>query len=263
MKHNDRNFLPLLEPIIKTAGEILLSYFRTGVAFEHKLGNLGLVTEADIASERYLIAALAQMVPGAAFLAEESGVQGASDYCWVIDPLDGTTNFAHGLPYFCISVALTHKGMPVVGVIYQPMTGELFYAQQGKGAFLNGTPITVSKPEQFCKSAIVIGLPYAKNERYRQVLEAIRLAGPLPFSVRHFGAAALDLAQVACGRMDGVILADLAWWDIAAGMLLITEAQGVVTDFKGGLIDRQYTTFVASGAGVHAQLIKLLKTPNV
>lgn len=247
-----------IEPIIKKAGELVLSYFRQVTTFKEKEEG-GLLTEADLASERYLIEQLQSLVPGAAIIGEELGYNdGSNDYCWVIDPLDGTTNFVHGLPYFCISVALTYQGVPQFGAVYQPLNQEYFWAERGKGAFLNSTKIQVSQLSNLNQSVIVIGLPYKKEEHFMHLLDLIRMVAPKTFAFRHFGAVALDLAYVAAGRLDGIFFEDLSWWDVAAGMLLIEEAGGMVTDFEGNAIDEHYKTFVAAGSALFNPLRGLL-----
>jgi len=248
-----------LESILRQAGEILLDYFNTDFTVKKK-PQAGLVTDADFASEKFIKAALADLVPGAAMLAEESGQSGSSDYCWVIDPLDGTNNFAHGLPYFCVSIALTYKGVPQIGGIYQPLLKELFYAQKNGGATLNGRPTKVSALPDLSESTILVGLPYAKDEAYKNILSKLQIIGPDSYSIRHMGAAALDCAYVASGRLDAVFFANLKWWDAAAGVLLIQEAGGIATDFNGQPVDKDYRSFVAANPDLHAQLRQILAT---
>lgn len=247
-----------IEPIIKKAGEILLSHFRKVIHVEHKYHG-GLVTEADIASENYLKTELGRLLPDAAFWAEESGKSGEAPYQWVIDPLDGTTNFAHGLPYFCVSVALTYKHKPVIGVIFQPLMNEYFLAVEDRGAFCNDNPIHISPVKSMAESMIVVGLPYAKSGYYRELLNDFKKAALKSFAIRHFGAAALDLAYVAAGRMDAVFFEKLAWWDVAAGILLIKEAGGIITDFNGKEINPSFVSCLATSARLHPALLKLLK----
>ena len=140
------DLLSRVEPIVKQAGDILRSYFTQARSLKRQVKNgAGFVTEADLASEKFLIEKLSQVLPQADFCAEESGVSGNGDYCWVIDPLDGTTNFAHGVPHFCISVALAYKNQSICGAIYQPLLDEFFWAEQGKGAWLNGKKIEVTQ----------------------------------------------------------------------------------------------------------------------
>jgi myo-inositol-1(or 4)-monophosphatase len=249
------------QPIIQEAGAILVSYFgKKDLAIRSKQYK-GIVTEADIASETFLKEKLGALLPQASFFAEESGPTGdtSSGYCWVIDPLDGTTNFAHRLPYFCISVALTYQNKPVWGCVYQPLLDEFFHAAKDEGAYLNGKPIFVSHEKQLAKSLIVIGLPYRKNKLYRELLTGLNRLAPITYAIRHMGAAALDLAYLADGRMDGIFFEGLEWWDVAAGMLLIKEAGGKVTDFEGKEIGPTYISCVAATPELYTHLIPLLQ----
>jgi myo-inositol-1(or 4)-monophosphatase len=248
-----------VEPIIKAAGALVLDYFHKGVRGHEKPGNQGMVTEADKACEQYLIQELGHVLPEAGVIAEESGAQHQdNEYCWVIDPVDGTTNFIHQLPYFCVSVALTYCHHPVFAAIYQPITQEYFWAAQGQGAFVNGKRMQVSRHAALEDSLIVVGLPYAKNEAYDVLLKALRTVAGQSYAIRHFGAAALDLAYVAAGRLDGVFFADLRWWDVAAGMLLVMEAGGKVTDFDGLELTPAYQSCIAAGAEVHGLLMEVV-----
>jgi len=249
-----------LEPIMRKAGSILLSYFNNAQQLTHtdKQGN-GFVTEADLASERYLIEQLRMLLPEAAITAEESGNAGSGIFRWVIDPLDGTTNFAQGLHYFCISVALTQDDIPQVAAIYQPVLNEFFYAERGKGAWLNGRKIVVSKVHDIQKAMISVCLPYDHAE-FDPLLHALDRVAKQAYSIRHFGAAALDLANVACGRMDGIFFAHLGWWDVAAGMLLIEEAGGQISDFTGKALNPRYVSCVAGNPVIYEALLKELKT---
>lgn len=246
-----------VEPIVRDAGDILLSYFHTNLIRTEKQS--GFVTEADLASERFLMAELHKVMPEAAFFAEESGKSGNStdDYCWVIDPLDGTTNFAHGLPYFCISVALTFKGKPVFGCIYQPLLNEFFYASQGNGAYLNGERIQVSAVRSLQESLLLVGFPYAKGEHYQNVLNYLRDLSKKTYAFRHFGAVALDQAYLACGRSEVVFFEQLGWWDVAAGIILIQEAGGVVSTYQGRVVDAHYESFLAANQELHVQMLTL------
>lgn len=255
MKH-EKNWLPILEPIIKEAGEILLSYFGKPLKYIKK-DNQGFATEADLASEQFLITALKKAFPQAGIFAEESGINNPSEYMWVIDPLDGTTNFARGLSYFCVSIALTHHEVPIVGIIYNPLNNELFFAQYDSAAVLNNKKIVVSNPEKFNQSFIGLGLGYNPQKRSKRVHAAqyiIRQAS----GVRHMGAAALDLAHVACGRFDGVLFGSLGWWDVAAGKIIIEQAGGIITDFQGTQIKSDFKTCIAGGDMVYKQLLKQL-----
>ena len=257
--HKELDLVGVVTPIIKGAGSILLSYFNTSLERKEKEGDHGFVTKADLESESYLIKHLSAALPGSSFFAEESGQTGntSQGYCWVIDPLDGTTNFAHGLPYFCISVALTLKNEPIFGMIYQPITDELFYATKGGGAYLNAKPLKVSQAP-FDKSVIALGLPYAKDDTFGFLLARTLTIGRQSYAIRHLGAVALDAAYVAAGVLEGMFFENLGWWDVAAGMLLIEEAGGMVTDFQGKIINPAYKSFVAGGGEVHKRLIEIL-----
>ncbi|MDP3889384.1 MAG: inositol monophosphatase family protein [bacterium] len=251
-----KDWRSLLEPIMRKAGAIILGYGDKELKTAYK-NNQGLVTEADRASENYLIEALSKILPEAAIVAEESGNNGSGNYCWVIDPLDGTTNFVHELPYFCISVALTYNNEPVVGAIFNPLRNEFFYAQRGHGATLNGKPIHVSSLRAVGKSLIALGLPY-DHELRAPLLDVANKLAQKAFGIRHIGAAALDLAYVACGRFEGCFFSHLAWWDVAAGVVLIQEAGGTITDFYGKPLTPEYISCMAGGPAVYQELKNML-----
>jgi len=243
-----------VESIVREAGDLLLSYFKNGISYKYKVGQ-GLVTEADLQSEKFLIDKLSQLLPQASLYAEESGAQGNSSFCWVIDPLDGTTNFVHNIPYFCISVALTKNNKPILGLVYQPFLNEMFSAVKGKGAFLNNCPISVSATEALDQMFLVVGIPYDKTAPYLQ--EFVKYMPKLiekTFAFRHFGAVALDMAYVASGKCDAILFEDMFWWDFAAGSLLIQEAGGVVSDFSGGDITLDSKTLIGSNEAMHQVL---------
>ena len=201
-------------------------------------GAINLVTEADVASETAIIASLEEDAPSIAFLAEESGegqenLLEKEERLWVIDPLDGTTNFAHGFPLFAVSIALVEQGAPELGVIYCPLQDELFCAWAGGGAWLNGSRISVTGTEFLVQALIGTGFPYDIHRRLDEVMAQMRAILPKVRDIRRGGAAAVDLAYVACGRLDGFWERDLKPWDTAAGWLLVREAGGVVTDYDG------------------------------
>ncbi|MCC7415118.1 MAG: inositol monophosphatase [Epsilonproteobacteria bacterium] len=215
-----------LQACVRQAGALALSYYEKPVQVISKTH--GFATEADHAVEQFLIHELQVLVPEAATYAEESGQTGDSmhGYCWVIDPIDGTTNFARGIPYFCISVALTLDGHPVVGVIYQPVLKELFYAESGYGAWLNGMRIAKRSPRLGRKVVVVWPGKSVQHEA----------------TLRYFGAAALDCAYLAAGKLDELEFGRVAWWDIAAGILLLKEAGVAVSvtqrTYKGQTVYR-------------------------
>lgn len=249
-----------LELIVKEAGQLLLSYWKNGVSEKRK--SAGYVTEADLAIEAFLKERLHALFQ-ADFMAEESGTSGDQNngYRWVIDPLDGTTNFAHRIPYFCISVALTHADEPIIGAVYNPLLDEYFSAIKGRGAMLNGQKIAVSEPRAFSDALIGFGLAYDRRHR-ADIVDRAQTIATQARAVRHFGAVALDLANVACGRLDGVIFSHLYWWDIAAGALLVVEAGGRATQFDGSALGPKFESCVAGGALVADKLKKLAKTPS-
>lgn len=248
-----------VEPVLKEAGSILLSYWSGPLEIHVK--KQGFYTQADIASEQFLMRELTRIMPEATIWAEESGKSpdNGSGYRWVIDPLDGTTNFARHVPYFCISVALTYQDVPLYGAIYQPITQELFHAQHGLGAFLNGNRIQVSqKGDSLLKDIIALGLAY-ENEKRAKVVQYSQEIAQKAYAVRHTGAVALDCAYVAAGRFEGLIFAGLSWWDVAAGMLLIKEAGGKITTFEGDAIRPNFDTCIGGSPQAWHDLSAIIK----
>lgn len=247
--------------LIKT-GKMLMSSFRKPVAWEFKEDS-SITTQMDVDVEEHLIKHLTQFVPEASVLAEESGSRGQQEahLQWVIDPIDGTTNFVFGIPYFCISIALTENHKPIMSFLYVPVTQELFYAAKGEGAYLNGQRIVCGRPEGMSidKALLLVGFPRSKNAAYHRVLEAISQLSLKSYAFRHFGAIALDLAYVAAGFADALFFEDLSWWDVAAGLLLIEEAGGVVTTYDGGKIGPEFQSFVAANKTLHEKLLLLLE----
>lgn len=235
-----------IEPIILRAGDILLSYFNQGVQISFKSDGQ-YVTKADLECEKFLKEELGKLLPSSSFCCEESGISGNSDYIWVIDPLDGTTNFVHNISYFCISVALTYKNDPIIGIIFDPVKKELFYAQKNKGAFLNGKQIYASQIDKLEECILVTNFPYTQERRW-DILNKIRNSSK---SLRVMGSAALDIANVAAGRFDGCFFYDLKWWDVAAGFLIVQEAGGKVSQHNGQNITPSCDTFLAGGSAIH------------
>ncbi len=191
------------------------------------------VSDVDKKAEKEIIAILKKAYPDHGILAEESGEQDGNEYQWVIDPLDGTTNFLHGFPQFAVSIALLHKGRPEVGVIYDPMRRELFTAVRGGGATLNDRKIRVSKRRGLDGALLGTGFPYTDFSYMDTYMETLKALMPKTAGIRRPGSAALDLAYVAAGRIDGFWEFNLNAWDIAAGTLMVQEAGGIVTDFAG------------------------------
>ena len=248
-------FVSAIEAIAREAGELLMGYFARHVKIEYK-GDVDVVTEADRASEALIMDRLQARFPRHDVVAEEGARrETGSDYKWYVDPLDGTTNFAHGFPVFCISMGLEHKGQLIAGVVYDPTRGEMFSAEKGSGAYLNQRRIHVSKTARLVESLVGTGFPSHKRHQnpnihfYHQI--TLRTHG-----VRRAGSAALDLASVASGRFDGFWEFNLNPWDLAAGALLVEEAGGQVSGFFGQPFRLPDRDVVASNGLIHADLLR-------
>ena len=196
-------------------------------------GKNDFVSEVDKNAEGIIIETIKKSYPGHAFLAEESGRSGEHEFLWIIDPLDGTTNFLHGLPHFAVSIALLHKQRLDQAVIYDPLKQEMFTASRGKGAQLNNKKIRVSALRGLAGALLATGFPFGEGKQLDKFLETFRILYPLVAGIRRAGAASLDLAYVACGRLDGFWEYDLKPWDVAAGALLVQEAGGISSELSG------------------------------
>lgn len=240
------------------AGRLQRSRFATDVTVDLK-GAKDLVTELDTASEELIVGMLLERFPDHGILAEE-GQYPAGDgrHTWIIDPIDGTTNFAHGFPWFCSSIALEKDGRLLVGVIYNPMTDELFTASAGSGAFLNGRRIRVSQRSPLSGCLLGTGFPYDCATDPENNFDSFIRFQKAARGIRRAGAAALDLAYVAAGRLDGFWEVKLKPWDVAAGCLLIQEAGGLVTAFDGTPYDVRNHRILASNGLIHQEMITLL-----
>jgi myo-inositol-1(or 4)-monophosphatase len=219
-----------------------------------------LVSEIDRGAEERIIAIIKRRYPSHAFLAEESGGSEApTEYRWIIDPLDGTTNFLHGVPIFSTSIAVEHKGEVVAGVVYDPMADEMYTAEKGSGAFLNGKRLKVSTASRMIQSLLVTGFPYDIAQNPEQAVE--RFVGFLMAAqgVRRLGSAALDLSYVAAGRFDGFWEVSLNPWDMAAGALFVREAGGVTTDMFGAPLNIYQKGVVASNGLIHETMLEVLR----
>src|ERR1044071_8279199 len=235
----------------REAGRILADRLGRALQVSNK-GDIDLVTEADLASEKFIIDAINSYYPRHAILAEESGATSDdnAEWKWIIDPLDGTTNYAHGYPCFCVSIALEHQGRIELGVVYAPVTDEMFAAERGQGATLNDRRIRVSEIEDLNSAMLCTGFPYNVRERpdFTRDFANFTMAAQ---AVRRDGSAALDLAYVACGRFDGFWEDGLSPWDIAAGQILIEEARGKVTNFDNEPLSIYTKKVLASNGLVH------------
>jgi myo-inositol-1(or 4)-monophosphatase len=243
----------------KLAGALQKERLWSDFAVSYK-GEIDLVTEVDRLCEELIVGSLRKAFPEHSFLAEEATYQsGSQPYRWIIDPLDGTTNFAHGFPWFCVSIALECQGEVLLGVVYHCMMDELFTAVRGGGAFLNGAPIRVSGRQPLRRSLLATGFPYdlaRGNENNMDNFLNFQLAAQ---AVRRPGAAALDLCYVAAGRLDGYWECKLKPWDVAAGFLLVAEAGGCVTN-HGGLPYSVYDhRILASNGVIHQEMLQVLE----
>ena len=247
--------------VARDAGNLLVQ--RLGSAQISNKGDIDLVTEADIAAEELIIDRIRSHYPLHGILAEESGEavqQGTSrsEWKWIIDPLDGTTNYAHGYPCFCVSIAVEHAGTLEIGVVYDPMRDEMFAAERGQGATLNERRIRVSSVEQLNSAMMCTGFPYNVRTRpdFARDFTNFTLHAQ---AVRRDGSAALDLAYIACGRFDGFWEDGLNPWDVAAGAILISEAGGRITNYENEPLDIYTKKVVASNGRVHEAMLRLLR----
>lgn len=248
--------------IATRAGDILRSYWGKLTKITSKTTYWDLVTEADLASEAFILQALKEKFPSHAILSEEAGLLkgSASPYQWFVDPLDGTTNFTHQYPMVAVSIGLVIQGVPSVGVVYNPILSELFEAVKGEGAKLNGHPIQISSINHLEKSLLATGFAYDRRETQdNNYAEFCRLTQSSQ-GVRRGGAAAIDLAYVAAGRFDGYWERGLKPWDLAAGVVLVQEAGGLVTSYEGGSFDMHSGRILASNSLIHTRLIEELHT---
>ncbi len=248
--------------LARRAGVLLKEKFNQKHEIHYK-GEINLVTEADKMSEDLIIAAISQKFPDHGILSEESPViTGVGKLRWIIDPLDGTTNYAHGYPVFCVSIALENEGIIVLGVIYDPMREEMFVTVRGKGAYLNDKKLTVSHIDNISKSLLATGFPYDIRESKENNLDYFNSMALNVQAIRRAGAAALDLAYLAAGRFDGFWELKLKPWDTAAGCLLVTEAGGVISDIAGSKWNLQSPSLLSSNGLIHEQMISVLSSKS-
>ncbi|MGH8245122.1 MAG: inositol monophosphatase family protein [Gammaproteobacteria bacterium] len=254
--------LQQIEQMARGAGEILRAGYDTEHQVDYK-GIIDLVTETDHQSESYLLGEIQGHFPGHHILTEESGeIKGRDESIWYIDPLDGTVNYAHHIPIFCISIAYASRGTLELGAVYDPLRDELFSAQRGRGAHLNGRAIRASVTDDLQRSLLVTGFPYDAWDTPQDNFNNFVKLAKLTRGVRRLGSAALDACYVAAGRFDGFWELSLKPWDVAAAGLISQEAGAIVTDIKGGpdyLAAPQ--SVVAAAPGIHAKLLEALEKP--
>ncbi len=259
---NPKDLLPFLHHVAQAAGRTVLSYYRGDFTVERKDNTeqgIDIVTDADRASEELILGEITKSFPDHDILTEETLTEASgARWLWLIDPLDGTVNFAHGYPHFCVSIALTYDGNLFAGMVHDPLKAESFYAFQDQGAFLNGKAITVSKAGTLQTSIVATGFPYdraySEDNNVREFSQVVaRVQG-----IRRGGSAALDLAYVACGRLDGFWELKLKPWDQGAGMLLVQEAGGRVSNGIGKPTHIRTLSIVATNGLIHDELVATL-----
>lgn len=249
-----------LERLARQAGQILFDSYEKDHQVDFK-GVIDLVTEVDHASEKFLIDEINHQFPGHSFLAEESGAsQTQSEHLWIIDPLDGTVNYAHGVPLFCVSIAYSYNGQVLLGAVFDPMRNEMFSAERSKGAWVNGRALKVNSVEELQKSLMVTGFPYDSWHSSPSNFDYFAKLGRMTQGVRRLGSAALDLCYIAAGRLDGFWELSLKAWDIAAAGLIAEQAGALVTNIKG---KADYLSppqsVVAANPVLHAKLLEQLQ----
>jgi myo-inositol-1(or 4)-monophosphatase len=261
----DPRFLATAVDAALEAGRIHRSYFR-GTPEIHKKGPIDLVTTSDVEAERAIRASIERRFPAHRVLGEEDGA-GASpvtgSHRWIVDPLDGTTNFAHGLALFCVSIGLEIDGRMMVGVVYDPMAGELFTAERGEGARCNGQRLAVSTTSTLIAALLCTGFPYTVQEDRGPQVRLFEAFLRRARAVRRLGSAALDLSYVAAGRLDGFWEDRLHAWDVAAGGLIVEEAGGRVTDYDDRPVDLTVGQIITAGPALHGALLEVVRTSGL
>jgi len=259
--NNKSEFLEFTIDIAKQAGKIQNKYFGEILDFDTKSTNIDLVTIADQQSELLIIDKIKKQFPTHSILAEENGlIDNESDYMWVIDPLDGTTNFSHNLPIFAVSIALVKNKKTICGVVYNPAADKCFYAENNKGAFLNDKLIKHSSSKTLSESLIATGFPYLHDKKYDISFEIFKTLYDKTRGVRRLGSASLDLCFVAMGRFDGYYEFNLKPWDICAGSLIAQEAKAKVTDWNNELVPNSGSRILATNGYIHNEMINILNS---
>lgn len=259
--HNISNLYTQTELLVREVGQFIrteaLHFSSDKIEFK---GKNNLVSYVDKTAEEMLVKGCLEMLPGCGFINEETGEQkGQNDYIWIIDPLDGTTNFSHGLPVYSISVALQYQHETLMGFVYHIQMNEMFAAIKGQGATLNGEKISVSTAKHISESLIATGFPYIDFDWMDAYIETMKAFLRASRGMRRMGSAAIDLAYTACGRFEGFWENKLSAWDVAAGVLIVQEAGGKVTDFSGKdnyLFGRQ---IIASNSAIHAEMQEIIQ----
>ncbi len=223
---------------------------------KHFKGRVDIVTEVDLGAEKLILQAIKKNFPNHSIVTEESNnKETPSEYRWIIDPLDGTTNFVHSFPFVCVSIGIEFKGELIYGVVYNPFLGEFFYAESGKGAYLNDKPISVSSNKTLKASLLATGFPYELSKNFERNMTLFSKIYRQTQGIRRAGSAAMDLCYVACGRFDGFWEFDLNPWDVAAGALIVKEAGGKLSNFSGNELDIYSNEIMATNQHIHQKLL--------
>ncbi len=255
-----KEILELAITIARETGSLQRERFAEPRQIETKSSAIDLVTDVDRASDQLVLEYITSQRPDDEILIEETGThEGRSGLRWIVDPLDGTTNYAHGFPHFAVSIAVEREGVRELGVIYDPMKDELFSVRRGGGALLNGKPIAVSQVDELERALLATGFAYNVHRAKLDNLEYFARFIKRAQAVRRAGSAALDLAYIACGRFDGFWELELHPWDVAAGLLLVDEAGGTSSDLVGGPVPASGNRLVASNGRLHPQLLEVLR----
>ena len=244
----------------KQAGSILIQHFGKISSIESKSTDIDLLTIADTESEAFILENIRSTYPDHHIIAEESKLtEGCSDYRWVIDPLDGTTNFVHNLPIFAVSIGLQYKEKTILGVVYNPAAYKCFWAEKNSGAFLNDKPIYITSTNTLSNSLLVTGFPYIHDEKYENSFTLFKKLYGKTQGIRRLGAAALDFCFVAMGRFEGFWEFGLQPWDVCAGALILEEAGGLVTDWDGSPMPFSGKRILATNDHIHTEMRKILE----
>ncbi|MBK8685341.1 MAG: inositol monophosphatase family protein [Chitinophagaceae bacterium] len=247
---------------VHAGADLLRHYFEGTFEIQSKDSLNNLVTEVDKKAEEAIIDVIRAEFPEHFILSEEAGeMSTGSEYKWIIDPIDGTVNFAHGIPICCISIGLEHNGVMMLGAVFNPFMNELFFAERGKGAFLNNRPLKVSNNDQMESACLVTGFPYRWVEVHMDPISVFERFIRMGLPVRRLGSAAIDLCWVAAGRFDGFWEYNLNPWDIAAGYLIIEEAGGRISNFNGDPYSVYDKQTLATNGKIHEAMLKIINTP--